>query len=103
MGNRIGIRGGGVERQLDAGDYAYLDRPPPALIEGYESLSHMYYAHARMAIVHLNNDTGHFLKHKVIWPTIMMFYTQYVSIIRVSLKMRLDFSNKFPKMCVECP
>ena len=46
-------------------DYLYLERRPPALIAGYETLSHMYYAHARMAIVHLNNDTGHYLKLKV--------------------------------------
>ena len=46
-------------------DYLYLERRPPALIAGYETLSHMYYAHARMAIVHLNNDTGHYLRLKV--------------------------------------
>lgn len=62
MGNLsscIGIRGRNRED-----DYKYLELRPPALIDGYETLSHMYYTHARMAILHLNNDTGHFLKHK---------------------------------------
>ena len=64
MGNLsscIGIRGRNRED-----DYKYLELRPPALIDGYETLSHMYYTHARMAILHLNNDTGHFLKHKVV-------------------------------------
>ena len=63
LGSCIGIRGA-KEHQEDE-DYLYLERHPPALINGYENLSHMYYSHARMAIVHLINDTGHMLKLKV--------------------------------------
>ena len=74
LGSCIGIRG--AERQEDE-DYLYLDRRPPALIDGYEPLSYMYYTHARMAIVHLNNDTGHFLKLKVV-VTISRLHSTYI-------------------------